>query len=103
MPSIDLGEIIAERTLTISGEDRELIVQLGKPQRVADGDHFRCPFIIVGVEDERVKYAPGSDAFQALMHALRMIGVEVELRNRSYGGRLRWYGNTGDNLGFPEG
>ena len=101
MPVINLGEIIAERTLTISGEDRELTVLLGKPQKVADGDHYRCPFTILGVEDEQVRYASGSDAFQALMLTLRMIGVGLELRNRSYGGRLRWYGNM--DLGFPGG
>jgi len=100
MPATSLGEIIAERILTLPDEGLTLRVQLGKPEEVADGEYFRCPFTILGVEDQQVRYAPGSDGFQALIHALRIIAIEISLRNQSYSGRLQWDGNC--DLGFPE-
>jgi hypothetical protein len=57
-----------------------------------------APFQIVGAGSERLKYACGSDAVQALQ-VMRMIEADLFALNSSLGGMLRW---DGTDLEFPD-
>ena len=99
-----IGELIAARTLTIQGVDNaasEVTVLLGKPQQWPDHDVYFCPYQIKGAGDEKVRYAGGIDAFQALHLALSILRVELEVLNKHLGGRLRWECDDAGALGFP--
>jgi hypothetical protein len=100
----DVGEVIAERTLTLLGEDGPplaVLVLLGKPQKLPDHSDYFCPYQIKGAGTQRVKYACGVDAFQALELALSTLGVELEVLNKELGGRLRWGCGEEGKFGFP--
>ncbi len=96
----DVGEVIGLRKIEIVSEDgnREVVVQLGKPQPFPDSSGFFCPIQIVGVGDEKVRYAGGVDEIQSLQLALKMAGVLLETLAPEIRGKLRWKGN--DDLGF---
>jgi hypothetical protein len=96
----DVGEVIGSRRFEIASMDgnREVILQLGKPQPFPDSSGFFCPIQIVGVGDERVRYAGGIDEIQSLQLALRMAGVLLETLAPEIRAKLRWKGN--DDLGF---
>ncbi len=96
----NVGEIIGSRKIEIVSEDgnREVMVRLGKPQPFPDSSGFFCPVQIVGVGDEKVRYAGGIDAIQSLQLALRMASVVLETLDSEIRARLRWNGSQ--DLGF---
>lgn len=97
-----LGEIIAERKLNIVGDEhRKLIVKIGKPQTFPDSLDYYCPYQIIGLGKEKIRYAGGIDAVQALILALKMIGADLYTSKESVEGKLRWEGDEKGNLGFP--
>ena len=101
----NLGEVIASRKLCLvnSGKPRsEIIVKIGKPVELADspGD-FYCPFQVIGIGSEEIRYAVGGDAVQALQLVMVMIGAYLSWLNRECGGKLRWDGGKEGELGFP--
>ena len=55
---------------------------MGKPRKLPDsqGDSF-CPWQIIGIGDERVRYAAGIDGVQALDLAMKVIGAYLGARN----------------------
>jgi len=97
------GEIIATRVLRLGGETsgQEILVQIGKPCPFPDGKDYYCPYRITGLGESKVRYAAGIDAVQALQLVMEIIGADLCSRNRSCGGRLRWEGDEGGDLGFP--
>lgn len=99
-----VGEVIATRGLLLQrGRESpaEVLVLLGKPQKLPDHTDYFCPYQIRGAGSERVKYACGVDAFQALQLALSTLAVELEVLNKELGGLLRWDGDESGGLGFP--
>lgn len=100
-----LGEVVAVRRLYIAGEEprtTEIVVMLGKPQQFEDSTDYYCPFQVSVTGNERIAYAGGIDAFQALQEAFRMIGMELYERvNPRVENRLRWEGDEEGDLGFP--
>lgn len=99
-----IGEVIATRALTQQrgkGPTSDVLVLLGKPQKLPDHTDYFCPYQIKGAGSERVKYTCGVDAFQALQLALSTLSVEIEVLNKELGGALRWDGDEGGDLGFP--
>jgi hypothetical protein len=99
-----VGDVIAIRRFSLANEPAgTIIVKMGKPQPLpqALGDDQFCPIRITGVGSERVKYAAGVDAFQAIELALRMIGTELAVLNREHEGRFRWECDEHGGLGFP--
>jgi hypothetical protein len=103
MQVVDLGDVIATRSLSDSAKgDRKVVVSIGRPQRFPDSDDYYCPFQITALGRERVKYAAGVDAIQALQLVMKMIGAELEALERSTGGKLTWDGDAEEGeLGFP--
>jgi hypothetical protein len=96
-----VGDVIATRTLVLERDGEppaQAKVLLGKPQ--AHGEEFYCPYQIKGAGDEKVRYAFGVDAFQALQLAISILGVEIEVLNKELGGRLRWECGGKDDFGF---
>jgi hypothetical protein len=96
----DVSEVIGSRKFEIASMDgsREVILQLGRPQPFPDSSGFFCPIQIVGVGDERLRYAGGVDEVQSLQLALRMAGVLLETLAPEIRAKLRWKGNN--DLGF---
>jgi hypothetical protein len=101
-----VGDVMATRKLQVLAEpDHEGLVKLGRPQPSPDdpeSEEYFCPFQITGVGDERVRYAAGVDAFQAIELALRLIGAFLHRLNGQAGGRIRWKCDESGGLGFPE-
>jgi hypothetical protein len=98
--------VMATRRLQVLGEPwREVLAKLGRLQPSVDapesGEYF-CPFQITGVGDERVRYAAGVDAFQAIDLTVRLIGAYLRRLNDEVGGKLRWERDANGGLGFPE-
>lgn len=102
----ELGEIIAVRELYIAEErefERKIQVSIGKPQPFPDSDGYYCPFQIVGVGGEEIKYAAGVDAVQSLQLVMLIIGATLNFLSGQARGRLRWKGGSEGDLGFPTG
>ena len=98
MDIVDLGEIIATRKLQIAGDPkREIKILIGKPREFADHPDYYCPYQIVGIGNEKIRYAGGVDAVQALQLAVKIIGVKLQTSKEAE--KLRWLDQT--DLGFP--
>ena len=99
MKLTDIGVEIAKRDLTVSS-GKPVTVFIGKPQRFPDGnDDYFCPFKIVGISNDSIRYAGGVDAIQALSLALQMIGSILYTSQEAKNGNLSWNGVA--DLGFP--
>ncbi len=101
----DVGEIIAERALILEhrGKRRKKVtIRLGKPQVFPDGhpDYF-CPYQILGLGEDEVRFAGGLDAFQAIQMVLIGIAIDLNRYRRKFGQGLYWL-EKGDNLGFAK-
>ena len=96
MELMDVGEIIGSRKYEIATTDGtgEVILYLGKPQPFPDSSGFFCPLQILGVGDEKVRYAGGVDGIQALQLALRMAGSLLDTLAPDVRGKLRWEGSN---------
>jgi hypothetical protein len=103
MDTIELGEIIATRSLTRrnSGKYSEILVLIGKPRQTGDWSGFITPFQLRGVGSEVVKYAGGVDAVQSLQLAMKMIGVALEVLNSKADSEIIWDAGEEGDFGFP--
>jgi hypothetical protein len=102
----NIGELVATRTLMLrrpDGGTSEIIVLLGKPQRLPEHDDYYCPYQIKGAGDEKIRFMCGVDSFQALHLALSTLRVELEVLNKGLAGQLKWECDDSDSgdLGFP--
>ncbi|HXM69270.1 MAG TPA: hypothetical protein VN911_21265 [Candidatus Acidoferrum sp.] len=102
----EIGEVIAERSLYLEGQPATKIrVLLGRPQErpaASDEGLSLCPYQILGIGDEKVRFAGGTDSVQALQLAMEMIGSELYFKiNRRHNHKLRWEGGKAGDLGFP--
>ena len=95
----DLGQIIASRTLLLEGKG-EIAVRIGCPVAPPDFDgNYCCPYQIVGLGSEKIRYAPGSVGVQAFYLALMKIGADLYTSDEGRAGRILWNGDR--DLGFP--
>jgi hypothetical protein len=61
-----LGDVIAVRRLELAQDPVIRIeVKIGRP--VSDGEGCYCPYQIVGIGNEKVRYAAGVDSVQVLI------------------------------------
>jgi hypothetical protein len=94
-----VGQVLGGRILDLK-DGRAVNVVMGMPQRFPDGnDDYFCPFQIIGIGDERIRYGAGVDPFQAIWLTLQMIGSYLYTSPEAEGGALTWLGQV--NLGFP--
>jgi len=112
----NLGVIIARRRLCWPGkEGNKITVLIGKPRPFAQSKRFPnrdyyCPYQILGVGDQEIRYAGGVDAVQALQLVFTAIGADLRHINKRRSSTLRWLVEDqvleGDkyftNCGFPE-
>lgn len=101
MASLELksiGVLIARRELSFSNGDK-VAVLIGKPEPYPDGEDFYCPYQILSIGSECVRYACGIDSAQALLLALNKINADLNCSREAETGQLSWVG-SGD-LGFP--
>jgi len=98
-----VGEVIASRRLRRlrDGVASEVTVLIGKPQPFEDGGGHYCPYQIVGVGSQAVRWVAGVDAVQALILVAHMIGTELWSYVHRDGEMLRWGDTDNDELGFP--
>jgi hypothetical protein len=96
-----VGKVLAERTLDLegNGELRAVKVRIGMPRRIPDSPDFYCPYQIVGLADETVRYTEGVDAAQAIYLAMEAAGTILASTTEARSGRLTWYGERAH--GFP--
>jgi hypothetical protein len=81
---------------------RKITVVIGKPEMFPDGVNFYCPYQVVGIGNERVRYAGGVDAVQALQLAMQMIGAELYTSPEAQSKQISWDGGgVAGDLGFP--
>src|SRR4030081_2369044 len=96
----DVGTVIATRELSIS-VGTTVTVLIGKPEKFPDSEDYYCPYQILGLGNQRVRYAGGIDAVQALELALKMIGTDLYTSKEVQAGELSWPGGKKGDLGFP--
>jgi len=98
----DIGEVIATRTLQlVENKKGGITVQIGKPKQFPNKSDYYCPYRIIGIGDEKIRYAAGIDAVQAIQLAMVKIGAEIYTSTEAKSGRLRWDGDEKGDLGFP--
>jgi hypothetical protein len=97
----DVGAVIATRELSLLA-GKKVTVLIGKPEKFSGAEDYYCPYQILGLGSERVRYAGGIDAVQALELTLKMIGTDLYTSQEAQGNELSWNGGqkSGD-LGFP--
>lgn len=98
---VELGVVIAERRFHVLGRpEMDVRLRLGMPRAFDDSEgDFYCPYQIVGLGEEVVRYVGGVDGLQALELAIRFMPTELEtLRHRCPG--LRWADAPDGHLGF---
>jgi hypothetical protein len=84
-------EWMVSRTLIDEDSGAEVVVALGRPQQVSDGE-WSCAFSVNAGSPERTQQAHGIDAFQALL-----VGVEgIHWALSRSGQRLSWITEPGD-------
>lgn len=98
MKLANVDVVIARRDLTLTGKPAVSII-IGKPEPFPDGNGCYCPYQIVGLGDQQVRYAGGEDTLQALTLALLKIGAVLYTSSEAKAGLLTWNGDR--DLGFP--
>jgi hypothetical protein len=92
---------IAERCLERNDITKaHITVRLSRPEPDPDCPHdrdWRCAFEIIGLGDDRVRFAHGIETMDTLLNTFRGIRAILE---RS-GTPVRWTLMEGDNVGFP--
>ncbi|MEJ0009448.1 MAG: hypothetical protein WDN72_02320 [Alphaproteobacteria bacterium] len=77
----------------------KVTITIAKPQKFPDSKDYYCCYNIAGIGNEKIKYAGGVDAIQALELALKQIGTDLYTSPHARAGDLHWFGSR--NLGFP--
>jgi hypothetical protein len=90
-----LGAVIAERHLTFHRRGRSttaVVVKIGRPRPWPEALHgdWMCTFQVIGLGDERVRYACGVDALQALLLAAHLQPDNLAALAKDAGGHCRW-------------
>jgi hypothetical protein len=97
----DVGQVLAERILELDeGTLRSQVrVLIGAPKYLPGTSDFYCPYQVLGLSDDTVRYTGGVDAAQALYLAMEAVGTWLAATPEARSGRLSWYGER--SLGFP--
>jgi hypothetical protein len=97
-----VGNVLATRTLELSTArgQRTVHVFLGVPRQIPECEDYYCPYQIVGLSDEGVRYAEGVDEAQAIYLAMEAVGTRLSDTDEAKHGRLTWYGEPFH--GFPQ-
>src|SRR5262249_2082757 len=92
----DVGEIIAVRVLEYveRGKEKSFVeVAIGKPRQFPESTDYYVPYRIKGAGIEKLWYAGGVDAVQALQLVMLGIGSDLLVISRKLPGQLQWVGD----------
>jgi hypothetical protein len=97
----NVGKVIAERILDLDGSDgrREVRVLIGEPRCLPDSTDCFCPYRVLGLAEDTVRYTEGVDGAQAIYLAMEAVGTWLAATPEARSGTLTWYGERA--LGFP--
>lgn len=98
MNLLSVGVIIARRELSLA-QKAKVSVCIGKPEPFPEGNGYYSPYQLIGLGDQKVRYAGGEDTVQALMLALKSVGALLYTSAEGKAGLLSW--NDCLDLGFP--
>jgi hypothetical protein len=89
--------VIAQRDIVFvtQWKRQRIRIRIGQPVRdvpTAGGLDWRCPVSMTGMPRIRALRGIGVDSMQALVHALKLIEIEIGARERKEGGRFEWLG-----------
>ena len=97
---VDLGPVIAERRLRVTGRpELEVRIKIGVPRPYPDQRDYYCPYQVAGIGTEKVKFAGGVDALQALELAVWTLPTELDALRQDYPG-LGWLDAPEGDYGF---
>lgn len=102
MASDNLEQAIAERRLTLitgTGEVKEIVVRIGRPERSPDRAEWACECQIVGLGESSARRIYGVDAFQSLQLTQRFISTMLNHYRKEAEGGIYWL-EPGDDMGF---
>ena len=90
------------RTLVLD-DHSEVTVIFGVPQPLSENEtEFFCPYQILGLGTDSIRYAIGMDALQAIEYTMQHVGINLYTSEEARSGRLSWqYGRKKGDLGFP--
>jgi len=100
----DLGDIIAVRTLDYIEQGKQssfVEIAIGKPRQFPDSTDYYVPYRIKGASIEKLRYAGGVDAIQALQLVMQGIGSDLLAISKKLPGKLVWTGKEPEDYGFP--
>lgn len=83
------------------GRETAITVKLGRPVPFPDDSSYYAPFQVIGAGSEKVRYAGGVDAFQALQLAMKIIRSYLDALAVECSAELSWEGGESGDLGFP--
>jgi microcompartment protein CcmK/EutM len=92
----NVGTVVATRRLSIVGDDKQIVVNVGMPQQFPNSSDYFVPFQVVGAGSERILCAAGVDSIQAIQQVMLVIGAKLQALNEQYGGRLPTTCECGD-------
>lgn len=97
MRTFEMGEVIAERAITLrlkDGSQKDATIRLGRPipDPSSPRDTWLCPYQITGTQRDRVFAIFGEDALQALLLAVHTIPVELAVIARNLGAEVLRHG-----------
>lgn len=96
MNTMPLGLVVAIRELYDKELSRKVVVKIGKPRRVRRGEWI-CPYVVIGLDSDEIRYVYGIDAVQALLMSLEGARATLEGAKKE----LRWVGGDSGDTGFP--
>lgn len=96
-----VDDVIAVREIESIENQKKIIVTVGRPKKYPDGVDYYCPYKIIGINRDNVRYGSGVDAIQALLLAMAMIGADLYGCAEGRSGKFRWIGDETGNLGLP--
>ena len=96
-----IAEVIAVRRLALKDSETSVALEIGRPEKFPDGEDYFCPYRVVGLGNDKVRYAGGVDAVQALLLALKKVGAQLNTCAEHRDGRLYWLEADSRDLGLP--
>lgn len=92
--------VIVSHAIYLKNEKTESLIAIRIHRPEKRENYWTCAYEIDWPEGQRAFESTGSDALQALVLALQMIGAEIYSSEYHREGRLRAY-NSGKGYGFP--
>ena len=98
-----MTEVVASRSLEWRGDDgsrKKVEVEIGKPAKWSNSNDMYCPFQILGIGPEKLRFAVGVDSAQALQLAMKILGAELGAIQSELHGKLLWTNGDPGDTGF---